>query len=137
MAGIVWQREPIELAQEVANYADMLMTEAGRVVVEESIRAQTEMRERRPWGDITGNARRGLRVWTENTRPRDSQGKFMPGKQIAVYFIHSVEYGVYLELARGGTYQIIRPVMRETGERIKKRLPGSKDRMTVGEVVKR
>ena len=109
---ISWVRPPSVLGDGGRRYAELLETGAGRVAVEESINAQTNMRHDRPWRDVSGNARRGLRSEVEQ-----SQGK------ITLYFVHSVEYGVYLELARGGRYQVIRPEMRATGDRIKKRLP--------------
>lgn len=60
--------------------------------------AEAEMKQNAPWTDRTGNARNGLHAGVEV-----GQDKF------TFYLSHGVEYGVFLELAHGGNYAIVRP----------------------------
>lgn len=53
-----------------------------------------------PWTDRTGNARSGLRGETVVSR-----------NQVKIALAHSVEYGVYLELANDGRYAILKPTL--------------------------
>jgi len=51
-----------------------------------------------PWTDRTGNARQGLHG-----------GVDVRGDQQVLYLSHGVEYGIWLEIAHGGNYAIVRP----------------------------
>jgi len=51
-----------------------------------------------PWTDRTGNARQGLHGGVDTD-----------GDQFVLYLSHGVEYGIWLELAHGGNYAIVRP----------------------------
>jgi len=60
--------------------------------------AERDMKRLAPWQDRTGNARNGLHAGV------------MVGKDKFIFFLsHGVDYGVYLELAHGGNYAIVRP----------------------------
>jgi hypothetical protein len=57
-------------------------------------------KEEAPWKDRTGNARNGLR------------GETMVGRdEVKIALAHSIEYGVFLELARDGRYAILKPTL--------------------------
>ena len=51
-----------------------------------------------PWTDRTGNARQGLHGGVDTD-----------GDRFVLYLSHGVEYGIWLELAHGGNYAIVRP----------------------------
>ncbi len=62
-----------------------------------------------PWTDRTGHARQGLHG-----------GVDMRGEQNVLYLSHGVEYGIWLELAHGGNYAIVRPTVEVHLARIRK-----------------
>lgn len=59
------------------------------------------MKSKAPWKDRTGNARAGLFARAE----RD-------GNDIVIRLAHTMDYGVYLELAHGRKYAILEPTAR-------------------------
>jgi len=66
------------------------------------------MRSNAPWTDRTGNARNGLRGEAQ------VEGG---GRRATVVYYHSVSYGIWLEVANSGTYQIINPTLQVMGPR--------------------
>lgn len=60
-----------------------------------------------PWQNQTGNARRLLHA---SARPA--------GREVWLRLSHGVEYGIWLEVARGGPYQIIKPTLDAMRPRI-------------------
>ncbi len=63
-------------------------------------RMQSYARSNRPWHDISGNARAGL-----------TGGTYVRGDKIMIYIAHSMDYGVYLELAHDRKYAILDPTI--------------------------
>ncbi len=63
-------------------------------------RAEAQMVQNRPWTDRTSTARNSL----TGTYDRTPEG-------FIVALAIGVEYGKYLELARGGKYRVIRPTV--------------------------
>ena len=110
---VVWQTPPKALVKSIEQWVQAIDSKIETVLFDESQSAEEWMKENRPWGDISGNARRGLRVQVT----RENVGWIM-------LFIHSMEYGVYLELARGGQYAVIIPGIRRTVPRLKQQLKG-------------
>ncbi len=55
-------------------------------------------KENAPWTDRTANARQGL-----------NGGVDAYDNHFVLYLAHGVEYGIWLEIAHGGNYAIIRP----------------------------
>lgn len=53
-----------------------------------------------PWTDRTGHARQGLHG-----------GVFQEGPDLVLFLSHSVEYGIWLELAHAGRYAVLKPTM--------------------------
>lgn len=69
---------------------------------------QNWARENRPWNDDTGNARAGL-----------NGGSFWANPYILlIYIAHSMEYGVYLELANDSKNEILRPTAEKFAPQI-------------------
>lgn len=68
---------------------------------------ETWMKRNAPWTDRTGNARQTLNTEVLNLT-----------NEIAVLMDHGVEYGIFLELAHGGKYEIIGPALDEFAPRI-------------------
>jgi len=62
---------------------------------------EREMKEKAPWTDRTGNARAGLYGTAE-----------WDGNDVVIRIGHTVDYGVYLELARDGLYAIVKPTQQ-------------------------
>lgn len=61
-------------------------------------------RSNAPWTDRTSAARSGLFAF-----PKSSGGHH------EILITHSVDYGIWLEIANSGKYQIILPALRATG----------------------
>ena len=61
---------------------------------------EAKAKEDRPWTDRTSNARTGLFGAVE-----------VKGQQVLIRLGHSVEYGVFLELAQDGKYAILKPTL--------------------------
>ena len=57
-------------------------------------------KQRAPWQDRTGNARAGLRGET-----------VVGSNEVKIILAHSVDYGIFLELARDGRYAILKPTL--------------------------
>lgn len=60
-------------------------------------------KEKAPWHDITSNARNGLLG--------SVQVKIGLRRQVAIKLGHSVDYGIFLELANDGKYAILQPTL--------------------------
>lgn len=109
-----WGREPVELGRDIERFFGQRLRErAASIVNATGIEAAARMKRERPWRDVSGNARRGLRCETQ-----------VRGSLITLYFIHSVEYGVNLELGHAGRYAVIVPTMHKTPPRLIRRLRG-------------
>ncbi len=102
---IHWIKPPGQLANAVKEYGDAVMVAVFAVAQTIASQAQNDMRTNAPWTDRTGNARSGLFSMAEQAA----------NDVITIYFSHghTVEYGKFLELSRGGTYAIIMPTMRK------------------------
>jgi len=72
------------------------------------------MKAHAPWTDRTTNARNGLH--TVSSSP--ARGKY------EILFAHTVHYGIYLELANSGRYQVIMPSVRHEGHVLMERFRG-------------
>lgn len=65
-----------------------------------SLYLEAQAKINRPWQDDTGMARSGLKGRV-----------YQSGSSIHILLIHSAEYGINLELSRGGKYAIIYPTI--------------------------
>lgn len=73
--------------------------------------AQGWMRQNAPWTDRTGAARSGLMAIPVNQ-----------GSVHEIFLAYSVYYGIWLEIANSGRYQVLVPAMREVGQKMLKDL---------------
>lgn len=72
------------------------------------------MKANAPWTDRTTAARNGLHTATEHLRDRHE-----------ITFSHTVPYGIWLEIANSGKYQIIMPSVKHEGNLLMDRLRGT------------
>ena len=92
-ASFAWTSgSPAELAAKIARFADVAPDIALDVAESEASRAEAWMKDKAPWQDRTGNARKGL------FSKADRQGNV-----IQMHFGGTEEYFPYLEL---GTYKM-------------------------------
>jgi len=73
---------------------------------------EAELKTRAPWTDDTGNARRFL--WAIGDKTTRGNRKITMG--------HGVNYGVYLEKSNQGRFQVIMPVLLDTGRKFMRSL---------------
>jgi len=106
-SGIEWINPPKALQQQVMKYSDGLPLGVLAVADFIAVKGQNEMRVRAPWTDRTGNARAGLM----GVATRE-------GKNIVIYFVHSLDYGRWLELKNAGRFAIVWPVTLEMGPQL-------------------
>lgn len=71
------------------------------------------MKTTAPWHDNTGAARAGLHTTTNHVENRWEIG-----------FAHAVSYGIWLEVAHSGRYQVILPSVRVAMDRLGHHLQG-------------
>lgn len=105
MSGSIrWVRPPDGLSRAVELYGDRVMVAVQAVAGRIATLMQNDAQASAPWTDRTGNARTGL----FGTAERD-----VARKLVTIYLSHGpdIDYGVYLELAHGGTYQVIEPTI--------------------------
>lgn len=68
---------------------------------------EARMKTNAPWSDRTTAARSGLHT------------QVIPGPgQFTIVFSHSVNYGIWLEIANSGRYQIIMPTIRHIARQL-------------------
>lgn len=114
--GITWRRgqAPEDLAAAVQAYGDRVQAAVLALAQGLAQMMQDEMRSQAPWTDRTGNARGGLFC----------QAEAAASDLVTIYLSHghSVEYGVWLELANGGRYQVIMPTIENNLGEINRQL---------------
>ena len=102
-ASVVWIRPPSQLAEAVGEYGDKVRVAVQAVAEYFATLIQADARISAPWTDRTGNARSGLFAVAERAA----------SDVVEVYLSHghTINYGVYLELSRGGRYAAIMPTL--------------------------
>lgn len=75
-------------------------------------------KEHRPWTDRTGRARQGLSGYVEST-PTGYR----------IYLAHTVDYGIWLEMAHEKKYAILEPTVRLKGPKAIKGMAHLIDRL--------
>lgn len=106
-----WTKHPAALGQAAEDYTGAITQDVRTMVTDRARWAQNEMRATRPWNDMTGNARKGLFASAS-----------FGASHAEITFVHTVDYGVYLELSRGGKYAVVVPTMYRTVEELRKDL---------------
>lgn len=110
---MTWIVHPKKMANALDKYGDRAWKAVEALADFIAVKLQNEARDDAPWQDRTGNARSGLVGATISDFAR---------KAVEIYLIHSVEYGVFLELSRAGRYAIIAPTIERNLPEIKRML---------------
>jgi len=96
-----WEITPDEAMGELfEEYVKAIADAIHRLALSFAPRVEAWMKQYAPWADRTGNARQTLYSEVERTLT-----------DIAIIMDHGVDYGVWLELANQGNYQIIGPAL--------------------------
>lgn len=93
-----------QLDQKIDRHLDIIF-------VAQAQRGEAAMKMGAPWTDRTGAARNGLYTRYQKT-----------GTTREILFSHSVAYGIWLEVANSGEYQIIMPTVRVIGRETMRQL---------------
>lgn len=105
MSGAIrWVRTPESLARAVEQYGERALVAVQAVAGRIATLMQNDAGASAPWTDRTGNARTGL----FGTAERDAARKI-----VTIYLSHGpdIDYGVFLELAHGGSYAVVMPTI--------------------------
>jgi hypothetical protein len=105
MSGSIrWIRPPSELARAVEQYGDRALVAVAAVADRIAKEMQNDARGSAPWMDRSSNARGGLFATVETD---------FAAQMVTIFLSHGadIDYGVYLELANGGRYQVIMPTI--------------------------
>jgi hypothetical protein len=107
--GIRWSTTPSQAWGDLANAYTLAIRRGVRAIADRyAAEIEAYMKANAVWVDRSGNARQSLSAEVEDLT-RD---------MVAIILAHGVDYGIYLELAHGGTYQIIAPTIDVFGPRI-------------------
>jgi hypothetical protein len=96
---IHWEKRPTQL--NVRGYVRGLERQVRREARTTVAEMEGYAKVHRPWQDDTGAARAGLRGYVEE-----------PPGSIRLTIAHSVDYGIYLELAGGGRFKLLLDLVR-------------------------
>ena len=116
--GIRWTSDT--LTPTLAKLSVVIYAETNRIMEQQAQRVQDYMRQNAPWNDRTGNARGGLKCEAEG----DADG-------FRLYLMHTVDYGIWLEVRWGGKYAIIEPTVEAMGPAVMSALDGLLTRSAV------
>lgn len=98
--GIVWQRSPATLVVRVEEYRKRVLAALKALLDSFAGRVEAYAKESAPWTDRTGAARAGLRAFAQET-----------ATGAVLYLVHSVSYGIFLELAHAGRFAVVMPTL--------------------------
>lgn len=133
MARMTFKWDAAQLNSRLLELSPKLDEQIRQRVELAAVRGEEEMKIKAPWTETgmtnrwgrlsTGAAREGLktRVVTGYARGRGSVGRNYSGAlhsiadQYSIVFSHSVKYGIWLEIAMSGRFQIIMPTVVATG----------------------
>lgn len=113
MARIKFELDASRLRKNVRELPGRIDNRVAAIVDRNAAWGQGWARLNAPWTDDTGAARGGLFALPESR-----------GGHHEITFSHSVYYGIWLEIANSGKYQIIMPAVRKTGQRLMGELRG-------------
>jgi hypothetical protein len=100
-----WKTPPDTLNKQLFRYDAQIRANLHAVFDLFQARTESLARQSAPWNDQTGAARQGLRAQVQ----KSSSGAIL-------YLIHSVYYGIYLELgtSKMGPRPVIQPTLEQT-----------------------
>lgn len=117
MAKVDYKLDDIQLVKNLTEFGPKINKTITLTTDFGGQRGQREMKLKAPWHDDTGAARNGLNVNV------DHSGTSGIGFALHVLtFAHAVTYGIWLEVANNGKYQIIMPTVLATGKEVMKAL---------------
>lgn len=106
MSGITWSVTPEQAFGELTNaYIAAIRRGVRAIAQRRAPEIENWMKSNATWTDRTGNARQTLNTEVEQ----------VTADMVQIVLAHGVEYGIYLELAHGGTYAIIAPALDHWG----------------------
>lgn len=106
--GIVWTTPPEQLARNITAYGDKVLTAVYAVAEYCAQAIQDDAKQNAPWQDRTSNARKMLQGEVDK----------LAEDVIAIYLIHGMDYGKWLELCNGGKYKIVMPTLEAHYNRV-------------------
>lgn len=96
-----WQRRPTDVFPALTQaYANAIHAAIVQLAERYAVEIEAWLKENAPWIDRTGNARQTL--YSEALDFVDV---------VVIVMSHGVTYGVFLELAHGGSYAVITPAL--------------------------
>jgi hypothetical protein len=103
-----WTVKPSDLFErEVAKYVDTIRRELDNLADAWQQVIEDYMKINAPWKDRSSNARQGLNVTVDKSK-----------EATELVLAHTVEYGIYLELAHAGAWAIINPTLDIYGPKV-------------------
>lgn len=111
---LTWVKPPSALSKNLLLYGAKQRAAIKALADYFAQKMQDEARRNAPWHDRTGNARSGLFALAEQAATDMTTIYLSHG--------HTVYYGVFLELANGGRYQIIMPTIQRNLPEIERQL---------------
>lgn len=113
MARISFTFDDRRMRQKVQSMDSRVNQAIGAVVDYHGLLGEGAMRSNAVWTDRTGAARSSLSTDVEHS-----------GSKHTITFAHGVHYGIWLEIANSGRYQVIMPTIREVGPMLMNNLRG-------------
>ncbi len=110
--GVVWITPPTALLKAIEQYGAKVLVAVHAVADFIAQRLQDDARRDAPWTDRTGNARSGLFSLVDDAAE----------KIVSIYLAHTMDYGVFLELANGGRYAVIMKTIEKDAPLLKQML---------------
>jgi hypothetical protein len=107
-SGFIWSTKPSAVFDAaVEKYAAAIRTELDNLADAWEPIIEDYMKLNAPWKDRSSNARQGLNVRVDKSKERTE-----------LVLAHTVEYGIYLELAHAGAWAIINPTLDIYGPKV-------------------
>lgn len=131
MATVDFKFDSIALTKNINEFGATINKDITLTTDFGATRGQAAMKLEAPWTDRTTNARNGL-----TAVPKHSGTSAIGFAVHQIIFAHGVNYGIWLEVANSGKYQIIMPVLLETGKAIMDALKGIFDNLDAPPSVK-
>lgn len=91
----------VAFGQLLGVYSNRIRSGVRRIAHRRAVEIEEWMKENHPWQNVTGAAEEGLEAYVEEI------GLDM----VQIILQHGVDYGVYLELSRGGSWGVIAPAL--------------------------
>ena len=104
-ARFTWDSQ--NLSTTLRNAPSRINTAVMAAINYQARRSESYMRENARWTDRTSNARNGLMAYT-----------YKDGGQYNIILLHSVPYGIWLEVRWSGKYGIIPESVRKGGDEL-------------------